>query len=206
MGAQLGRSAPGGAPAPTPSPAPSGPAWNPADKSAAVTLAGFDLIAQGHSGSGQQGVRGTASHTAGKWYYEFTGVTGEVGCGFANASHNLDELPGLTGTNAVLWYSHGLGWSIYNGGWLNFDSPEPTGSVCALAIDMAAGTCWKRNPAGWNGDPAAGTGGYAIPGLCASGPLFPLFNSYNGDGSEAANFGGSAFAYAVPGGFTAWSG
>ena len=78
--------------------------------------------------------------------------------------------------------------------------------MCALAIDFAAGKCWKRNAAGWNGNPAAGTGGYDIPALCASGAVFPLFSSYNGDGSETANFGGSAFAYAIPGGFTAWNG
>ena len=49
-------------------------------------------------------------------------------------------------------------------------------------------------------------GGYDIPALCVSGAVLPLFSSYNGDGSETANFGGSAFTYAIPGGFTAWNG
>lgn len=215
QGAQFGRVTSGAAPAPSPSPSPSptptptptsGTSWNPADKSEPVTLAGFNLIAVGHTGGGQQGVRGTTSHTAGKFYCEFTGSgVGWLGCGFANAAQNLGTAPGA-GTDGIIWYSNGLGWSFYNGGWLNFDAPETAGEVCALAIDFAADKCWKRNAAGWNGNPAAGTGGYDIPALCASGAVFPLFSSYNGDGSESANFGGSAFAYAIPGGFTAWNG
>ena len=211
QGAQFGRLTGGSAPTPSPSPGPtpsptSGPTWNPADKSAAVTLAGANLIAQGHAGGGQQGVRGTTSHTAGKYYYEFTGSgSGWLGCGFANAAQALDSAP-VSSTDAIIWYSIGLGWSGYNGGWLNFDAAETADVVCALALDFAAGKCWKRNPAGWNGDPAAGTGGYDISALCASGAVFALFSSYNGDGSQTANFGGSSFAYALPGGFTAWNG
>lgn len=188
-------------PPPPPPPPPPVAAWNPADADAFSTFSNANLTIT-FPGGGQGSVRGTTSKTSGKWYYEFTVNAG--GCGFANASHDLSLYAGGT-TNSVGWFARGLGWSAYNGGWLDFNAQVADGTICALAIDIDAGKFWKRTAGVWDGDPAAGTGGYAIAALCAAGPIFPLYCTYNTAGTLTVNFGGSAFAGSVPGGFAAWA-
>jgi hypothetical protein len=83
--------------------------WNPSDKNASITLSGGNLTATGGTGS-WHGVRGTVSHTTGKWQFEIkiklnTG-NGNQMVGVGNASAVLNNYPNVN-TNAACIQSNG---------------------------------------------------------------------------------------------------
>jgi hypothetical protein len=177
--------------------------WNPSDKTAGVTLASGNLQATLPGGAPTDGIRGTTSHTTGKWYYEAqTSLSCHVG--FASAAQTLSGV--YSSNNTALWHD-AIGasnvWS--NNGWRAFGGTAASANTWfGLAIDLGAGKFWRRNAAGWDGDPAAGTGGYSIANL-AGLAIYPYAQSENGSNVVlTANFGASAFAYTAPSGFSAW--
>lgn len=191
-------------PAPPPPPPPA-PGWNPADKSAVTTLSDANLHATVAFPTGPGGARSTTTQTTGKFYYEqkrnVRGDANLLGFGFANASASL--IPNGPSADMVIWFQTS-GYVAGPSGWLNLGAITTAADEWgAIAIDIAADKFWIRNAAGWDGDPAAGTGGYT---LGITGPFYALFSTYAGAGGEGlTNLGGSAFAYAVPGGFSAWA-
>ena len=74
--------------------------WNPSDKDASITLSGSNLIATGTASSLWKTVRGTVSHTSGKWYFEikarFVSAANGWMVGVANASQALNNYLGST--------------------------------------------------------------------------------------------------------------
>lgn len=184
-------------------------AWNPSDKDAAITLSNTNHTAT--TASGDAGVRGTKSHSSGKWYIEFTATaTGTLryAAGFARADQLLNTGT-LSHTACVT-----LGGFFSPGGGSNVGALA--GHVIQIAIDLSAGLAWWRIDGGtWNGnggaspDPATGTNGAVYTsggGLTAGDTLFPFCDmvSFGGTPITVINTGDSSFANAPPTGFVAW--
>ncbi|MDN4982304.1 hypothetical protein QY049_03580 [Bradyrhizobium sp. WYCCWR 13022] len=176
--------------------------WNAGD-STNVTLTGSNLIATVGSGSG--GVRGVASLSTGKYYFEYTYAihTNSFNTGIALASASVT---GSTGTG-IAYVTRSSGGIFVNG----TDSGSALGliaqgAVVGIAVDFSANLIWFRiAPSGaWNGDgsanPATGVGGVDISSI-SSGPLFPIFFGASGD-AVTANFGATSFTGSVPSGFS----
>ena len=113
--------------------------------------------------------------------------------------------------SAVGFASQSIGYAgtfgyIANGAW-DFGPYATTidGSVVGCAIDFAGGKVWFAVNGAWQGgNPVTGAGGSSV--TFAASPVFPMFGSENGKSSSCTvNLGGSAFAYAAPVGFSAWS-
>jgi len=187
--------------------------WSTTDKSAGMTLSNGNLKASQPSSTGTQFVRSSTGKTTGKAYCEITwGAPGGGGfdaIGFATSS--------ATATNWITNGTGGLvGWSN-NGAFFNGNNSAATGGACTTgdvacyAIDLVNKRVWvRKNSGNWNStagnDPATNVGGVDISALFPSNALFMMFTS-TGQWSASdctVNFGATAFAQTVPGGFTAW--
>lgn len=214
LGVQFGRVTSRAAPTPSPSPAPSptpaptsGPRWNAADKAPEITLSEGDFTATAAPVGGYYSVRATLSQSSGKRYYEWTQHGGPEAASFGGLGTAISQLFGT----AVGFASQSIGYAgtfgyIANGAW-DFGPYATTidGSVVGCAIDFAGGKVWFAVNGAWQGgNPVTGAGGSAV--TFAANPVFPMFGSENGKSSSCTvNLGGSAFAYAAPVGFSAWS-
>jgi hypothetical protein len=187
--------------------------WNPADKSSAMTLSNGNMTASQPASAGYQFVRSTTSKSTGKLYCEITwgasvGGGGNDGIGIATSSATSSWVAG--GTGGLVYWSSGS--AFFNGGPVvsGLGSCSP-GDVCCFAIDLANNRIWSRKNAGvWNSggsdNPATNVGGVDISALFPTNPLYMHFGS-TGNWSASSctiNFGATAFAQAVPSGFTAW--
>jgi hypothetical protein len=194
--------------------------WNPADKSAAVVLSGGNLTATITASSQDSGgTRGTLAQLTGKLFFEGAWTFSQIGTnpvfwfGLAQLTADLSSPPLVTNT--------GYGAAVYahdNGGTL-FSSPEAGGIVFAatsfasgdtvgFACDLDAGLGWVAKNGAWidfgaGDDPGTATGGVAIATGVSFLPVCGLTVT-SGTGDMTANFGGSAFAYSTPTGFSAW--
>lgn len=188
-------------------PIPTPVTWNAADVHADVTLSAGDLIATRTSAPGDVYATGRASlgRSSGKYYFEFrrknaSNASG-VSAGLARSTHVFDSYLGNSDNLGVGYYFDG---SIYNSGslatGLSTISDEEWG---AIAVNFTLNKFWVRDSVSWDGDPAAGTGGYSLP---STGTYFPAFTHYDLNDSIEANFGASTFQFTVPSGFTAWQG
>lgn len=180
--------------------------FNPADKSAVVTLSGGDLVATVNSSIG--GVRGTRGVSSGKYYWESTYTTintNAIYVGLALATSVLDQSNGL----GIAFVGRTTGAINVNGvaSGSALGGPIAAASVIGIAVDLAAKLIWFRiAPAGqWNGsgtaDPATGVGGVNIASI-SSGLLYPIFSGQTLD-KVTANYGASGFSGSVPSGFSA---
>jgi hypothetical protein len=186
--------------------------WNPSDKTTNCDLTNGDLTATSNS-TAKFGARSIASAATGKKYWEIT-ITVRAGVftmtvGVANASYSLSAA-GYTGetANSLGWYDDNE--VFFNGTGTPLWVSWAQGDVLCLALDLDNGKIWgRKNGGNWNNDvignqdPANNIGGRTIP----SGALYALVGSNTsssiGD-SVTANFGGSAYAQAVPSGFGNW--
>ena len=188
--------------------------WNPADKSAQITLSGGNLIATDTS-TGDSGVRSATSHSGGKWYIEWTS-----GSTFTGANTNVGictigaPLAGVGNTtaNAFLLQQGGSGAVWFNGSQAGLPQIGQffTNRIAGMAIDLVNMRGWFRVDGAsglnyWNGnasyDPATNTGGVDISALFPSNAAYPVFTS-NGNGSICTI--NSTFTYAAPSGFNPW--
>ena len=182
--------------------------WNPADKSANVTLSNGNLSAISTSNAGGYGVRGTSNRTGAKYYFEVTvsGTISDVGIGVASASANVNTAGSTTqaaiiNVNGSYVYVNGSNVGSYGIFFVN-------GDVCCIAVDLINNQIWfRRNGGIWNNNaannPATNTGGFSISALTS--PLYPwVFWNITTTPSITANFGATNFTQAIPSGFTAW--
>jgi hypothetical protein len=183
-----------------------GTTWNPADKSASITLSGGNLIAAGTSGVNS--VRSVDQKTTGKFYWEITATA------FANSSSAVGVATlgwalssGITSPTGGLASGVSRSGLIYaNGSALIALGAIASGTIVCFAIDLVAGTIWIRSGAAgpWNNNasfsPAAGTGGVSLG--ASAGTAFYVAATLSGD-TVTLNSGDSAFAGAVPSTFTA---
>jgi hypothetical protein len=201
--------------------------FNPSDTGSAITLSNADLTATSGSGDGQS--RGTVGYVGGsgstaainKLYWEmlFTTTAGQSGMGVSNTGEPNTDYLGET--------SHGCGY-YSNGNVAIQDLAEATlasfsnGALVGMAIDFNLQKAWwTLNGSTWNNDiitnqnPATGVGGFDIGSFGAGGgvfgetdnwySVFPSFGSATSGNVSTANFGGSAFGYTPPSGFSAWA-
>jgi hypothetical protein len=192
-------------------------AWNPADQSANIILSNSNLTATISTGATDNAVRSTKSHaTSGKYYAEFTANFGaapgaDTGVGIATSTAVLTSV-GATSTNALLCYVSG---NIYFNGSFTFTNVGGgiTSGVICMAIDLDNKTSWFRlNNGPWNNpnagaNPATNTGGNSISAVFSgSTAAYAIFTAnYNANvPAITANFGATAFSFAVPSGFVAW--
>ena len=179
--------------------------WNPSDKSSSIALSNSNLTATNALATWAN-VRVNRSHNVGKWYFEAVCPAGGGGAywgfGWIDGSHLLDgnfigadaSFYGLSLLREAQIIAQGSHIANFAGG------TTAIGEHVGLAIDFDAGKAWFRDAAGWEGDPAAGTGN--VVGFTPNITLFAAASAL--DCAVTANFGNSAFAYTVPAGFLAW--
>lgn len=180
------------------------------DTSAGITLTNGNLTARANTSSSMElGTRSTAVKTAGKFYFEMTfHAIRVISCvGILRSTGTFSQL--AVGTDStivrsdgnILTNNTGAGVGPGVGGFAASD-------VACFAIDLTARLVWVRRNGGlWNGtvgaDPATGTSGYTINGSFSFCPALVLPNYPVTNDGWTANFGATAFAQAVPSGFTA---
>lgn len=193
--------------------------WNPSDKAANITLSNGNLTAVANTTGNWNIVRSTTSHSAGKYYIEYT-TTGEqagaghetVGLGIANASQNISTAYlGDTSNNGLALFQDGH-FYLNSGSGISLGVSFVTGDTVGTAIDFGNSKIWYRNGAGnWNNDvianqnPATNTGGQSFSTLNA-GPYFAALEVDNATAPDGArvNFGALSFAHSAPSGFIGW--
>jgi hypothetical protein len=182
--------------------------WNPADKTASMTLSNGNLTAVGIA---NQGVRGQLP-AASKFYFEIKSAVAiwNGGLGIARSTANLGTVT-VNAANAALVSTSGTGNVLFNsstpvagaalGGFAIND-------VLCVAVDLVNQRIWFRKNAGnWNNnasaDPASNVGGINIAAVFSAGTAYPLAATAVGTSSQAiANFGASSFAFTQPSGFS----
>jgi hypothetical protein len=176
--------------------------WNPADKSASVTLSGANLTAS--QASAGASVRANTSITASAkvFFSETIGTAnGNQAIGIANATMSLSSFPGLD-FNGVGYTQDGR--VMINSNSLLGMPTYTTADVIDVALDIGNLSVWfRKNGGNWNNsgtaNPATNTGGVSLSSLNA-GPYFPSWGA-NTSNSATANFGASTLPYAAPAGF-----
>jgi hypothetical protein len=184
--------------------------WNPADKSATMTLSGGNLVATGTGAIAW--VRAVDKKTTGKFYWELTATA------WSNSNSGLGFCPsGLANPNlasgAGLCAVYATGIIFVNGTNVGTLGARSAGDIIGIALDVGAQLAWFRvAPSGnWNGSgtasPGTGVGGLSLTSITNVDDC-PLAGFYPGTSESAtANFGDSAFSGAVPSGFTSgWPG
>lgn len=167
---------------------------NPSDKSAGVTLSGGNLVATSNGGGPSVfcGVRSDIGKSSGKWFWEITVTTIDIGTMIGSIA--VTDAIDCDGTLAEL-----DGKRVYFSGTGNAYTPltaygasYTTGDVLGFALDMDGGTliCYK------NGS-SQGTLVTGLSGTFHAAPF--LFN--DAGAVVTANFGASAFVHSVPGGY-----
>ena len=180
----------------------------------AVTLSSGDLVATNTgTTSASQGahVASSMGRTTGKYYFEVRWTTlaggANLGFGIGTTASTYSAMGGNATVGNMVFRSG----NIYANG-SNLGSllgVQIAGNYVDVAVDLGARLIWFRGVGGfWNStvsatnNPATGVGGLTIP----AGTMVP-FCTFGGTGGVAnnvltANFGASAFAHAVPSGYT----
>lgn len=175
--------------------------WNPADKHADISLSGDNLIAE-NTNWGVHAVRSITGVSSSKWYWEVTINVdnsaqryNSVGIGTTDAGLGID--PGQDVNGYGYWGRDGK--KYHNAVGLAFGSSYSQVTI-GIALDMDTGKLWWSLNGSWqaSGNPGAGTN-EAYSGI--SGTFYPMLSMYGLNSRATANFGASAFSYAVPGGF-----
>jgi hypothetical protein len=199
--------------------------WNPADKETNISLGDSNHLAQMNHTFDNGAVRGSTSHSAGKWYLEYPGfssmgsaVATAMWIGFTTAAWTLTGTPSGQGANAID-LTGALHAAASGGGSTSPGSMAsgPSGNDLSFAIDFTNQLFWIRYGSGsWFGtngsaivvgDPVAETNG--IP-FTLGGAYFPFVYIQEGNGGAipvghaSINAGDRAFLYSVPSGYTPW--
>ena len=187
--------------------------FSPTDKSAFVNLSGGNLSAS--SIIAQVGapcrVRSNQAR-AGKRYAEFDitsisepGMTyigcANIGVTMTDFSNLLHPLGTWLRSNGAVYQSDGTTGTI--------TSPIPAlvhglGDKISVAFDRTAGKIWFAVNGVWDGNPAAGTGGFPMPTSSNYYMIAGLVPQEIGVNSVTVNFGASSFTYPIPSGFEAF--
>ncbi len=192
-------------------PDPTAQAFNPADTAANTTLTNNDRTLTKSAAAAYAQSHGVTQRGTGKRYYEFTVVNNGVvvGMGIGATGDALTHFLGsgtfCGGVYAAGHYEPGTIANFCGGAFAN-------GDVCGIAVDLDTDVWWlRKNNGAWSGavvgvgDPAAGTGGKAIPaGLLGASNIVPAAVVHTTGDSVTINTGKVAWAYAPPSGFTPW--
>ena len=162
------------------------------------------------------GAQSISYKAAGKFYFEVTvgashGSTDSIGI-MASSYGYFPLINGNSGAGSGVWLSNGnilnSGSNVGNVG----AAANAGGSIIRVAHDAGNGKVWYAlNGGSWdnNGthDPVANVGGVTLPAASYAPVIaFSPYGSPTVGDNMTANFGQSAFTYAVPSGFTpGWS-
>jgi len=189
----------------------SGVTWNPADKSANVTLSNGNLTATG-GGSGDSQVRSTVSYSTGKYYFEVRLDAGPassapyLGIRQIAKAFSLGPGPFASGVDyGCFALSPNTGHEDYVPG-SNVRAVGPAlavGDVYIFAVDFGTGKMWIGRNGTWDasGNPAAGTSA-SVTGFSGTHAAW----CYVLNVTVTARFTRSAMTYTVPSGFLALDG
>lgn len=177
--------------------------WNPADKDAGITLSVGNHVAT--AAAGNPNVRGTSSHSSGKWYAEFPTNSITSGGGAIGVCSGARSLTSNVYTLGVMMATGGQ--IVDDGSITDPAFGSYNGKHISACFDFTNLKAWFRyNGGNWNNsgaaDPATNVGGNAATYL-GSAAMF-LFTWIQNAGSTTVNAGDSAFTYSIPSGFTAW--
>lgn len=193
--------------------------WNNSDRDPDVTLSNGFLTAAATTNVG--GVRATASHSTGKYFFKITLDTAGTGgnavtVGFENGVGSLGVPPSSPDAPGGGFAHEGETGNIFgtNGTFGGFNLtphgtfPAVTGDIISIAVDLTANLAWWRvNSGNWNNfatdDPGTGSGGLDISAANALKPFFPAV-FFQADAfanpTITADFSGSG----APSGFGPW--
>lgn len=186
--------------------------WNPADKTASMTLSNGNLTAT-VAAFGIQGVRTIHSQSTARYYWEYTfnQVANTSACGITNSTSSLTAL-GVTGAAGAAYVNSSGTMFVNSTTSLGSLGGFAVGNTACIALDLAGLLLWFRKGAAglWNNsgtaNPVTAIGGFSISALTGGAvPAYGLYSSSSASTNAAitANFGDSAFVGAVPAGFTA---
>ncbi|MBR0687357.1 hypothetical protein JQ594_15605 [Bradyrhizobium manausense] len=190
----------------------------------AVTLSNSNLTATNTgTTSTNQGAHGpsASAKTSGKFYFEITLVTftggGGVAVGVAPSGSAYSDVSFIPPANAITCLmASGNIWNHSGNSGTSVGTPA-NGDVICGALDITNGKVWYRKNNGlWDGtsghDPTNPTsgGGQSITAGTSMLPYVTFGSGLTGGAGVAgnvftANFGASAFTYAVPSGYTGWT-
>lgn len=180
-------------------------AWDPANVSADLTLSGSNLIVtRGAAASAYRTVR-AATACSGKKYWE-TVFTAAGGFTPPFALHGVEQssasLSSAVGTVANSWGFQSRDGDTYAQGTQTVlgVTPIAVGDTLMVAHNATTGQLWFGRNGTWysGGDPSTGSNSM----LNTSGTVFPAASLYSNGTSHTTNFGGSAFTYTPPTGFS----
>jgi hypothetical protein len=189
--------------------APTFTAWNPSDKSAAISLSNSNRTTSAAPNWDGYGIRSVTSHTSGKRIFELV-TTGYTYQGIAPASTTLSYPGGGTSTGAIISYPNDIYFTTVSGVQSNLYTATPVRTepgTTTYAFDFDADLMWIAfNGGDWNNnpsaDPATGTGGVSIASVTNS--TWFIYCGFGDAGTSVLNAGHAAFAKTTPAGFTAW--
>lgn len=186
--------------------------FDPSNKGTGLSLSGGNLTATVTTNSWYL-ARTITSHASGKYYAEFTVVTGSgganaIGVGLGTSSANLNDYLG-SDANAVSYYG-GDGAVYFNGSAFNTFGTYGNAAVVGEAMDVSNGRlCYTIDGTHWQNDntnltcPTLGTNAINISTFSPSTLyMYVSLNKANaGNAVITGNFGGSAYTYTVPTGY-----
>lgn len=189
-------------------PALQGPMWDVDAKASAVTLSNGNLLASHGPFTSVGGVRGTTKLT-GKRYWEAKHVSGDITKSFSFGICNASYLPSVNGGTFYADTANGWGYLTeqaekrHGQTDVAWGSAFSSGDTYMVAFDKDAGKVWFGKNGTWfnSGDPETG----ANPAYDSlTGDMYPIESNGTGNGSWVwrANFGGEAFAFTPPVGFS----
>jgi hypothetical protein len=173
-----------------------------------TTFSNGNLTVTGTAGSGANTAKSIASHTAGKYYCEFTcGTITNTGVGLTTLARTVNDYMGNNGCPAVANWSGG--WTGGTGG-TSTAQVLVTGHQYAMAIDLDNNSYWMKDltlGGNWNNNvganPATNALGYTHNLLAAATVLVGVNPGATGD-SVTFNFGATAYTGVVPSGYGNW--
>lgn len=182
--------------------------FNPADKTASITLSNNNYTATVNAAALYAGVRGNIGRAVGKYYLEFTAsvkTNSNWVCGIANAALAIGSQGGNNKNYAYLLDSGSIQYNFGNAGTA---TAYVAGNVIGCAVDFGNNAIWFRVGTGiWNNNaannPATNVGGVNISGLTAT-TCFPYFSGNLLNDACVVNTGSSAFTGSIPSGFLPW--
>lgn len=169
--------------------------FDPAAKSARITLSGGDLTATSDGTNNSALVKATVYKSTGKWYCEFTVNSGATGAdvGIANSSCATSVYVGETTDGYGYGGASGHKFHASN---VAYGATYTNADVISVLFDADAGTLtfWKNGV----------DQGTAFTGI--TGAWTPAVDGYGVIAvGYTANFGASAWAYSPPVGYAGWS-
>lgn len=179
--------------------------WDPAAKSARVTLSGANLIATSDGVATGEVVNSTTYKSTGKWYVEFTPTWGggstNIWLGLTTSSQGYTDTSSLTHTTAAGDYGWGYGENNGGAGTIRNDGANAqsglatfaSGDVISAAFDADAETVqWRKNNVAVGTPQTIAAGSWAFAACVNNGTAAV---------SLTVNFGATAFVYSPPTGY-----